>query len=308
MSKLLYPRAIAYFPQSAPKGDGDFTLNKQQSLISQLLRIESQHLTGCIKMQSERLQSRAAVLIIHGRVFGCVYGSRRIQNQIFGAEALSYMLADVPARDTIIESFAMAPELALAAAAMFHGGKFKASHSGEPVKALQLCLDLLAKTEGPGSIVVLDDDQKPAMVLYADLGDLIGVNCLGREKTALGAVKDKKSLMQYLTANPQSNLLVNSLAFTHYDRKDMTFSLTRLSKPSMPVFDRCAQAQKIEPEEKNLEEIDRLIAAQMIQPTEKPKPSTLGLFLSSRRNIATKLNLGIAHSHPYRIDPACKLA
>ena len=163
-------------------------------MISQLLRIESQHLTGCIKMQSERLQSRAAVLIIHGRVFGCVYGSRRIQNQVFGAEALSFMLADVPAHDALIESFAMAPEMAYAAAAMFHGGRFKASHKGEPVKALQLCLDLLAKTEGPGSIVVLDKEQKPAMVLYADLGDLIGVNCLGREKTALGAVKDKKIL------------------------------------------------------------------------------------------------------------------
>jgi hypothetical protein len=296
-------RAVDYFPNREALGAQcrDLTINTKQSLLAQFLRIEANNESCCIKIESEKRKSRAAVLIARGQVIGCVYGSLALPQQIFGQEAFAHLVADLSARDVAVSSFYIPENIALAAAAMFHGGKFVATHVNKPVMALEVCIDLIDKSQGPGSVVVLDEKEDPVYLLYVSQGKLVSVNALAKNAPRDRKVKDKESLVKYLEAHPTSQLMANSVSFRHYNLSDdLTFGLNPLKNYTSYK----EQSQSFNPNTKG-SELGTLLAAQRLKPIDSFETAGYSRWISApRRNTATKLNMGIAVAHPYRIDPA----
>jgi hypothetical protein len=257
--------------------------------MPQLLRIEANKLSGCIKMQSSARKSRSGILIFRGRIIACVYRCKSNPDNVFGPQAYEKILAEISAM-TDICSYALPDALVLAAASMFHGGTVNISHKDDPMSALDLCLHLMEKSQEPGSIAILDETSSPVCILYISRGKVIGVNALPAEI----AVKGDSSLQKYFRRHPKSQVLANSRKFTHcVSAAALTFSSLGMGRPK-PVA--C-------PKRSDFDDLSMLVPLNALRPVENSNEPRSDRFIPSRRNTAEKLNLNLDVNSPYLIDP-----
>ena len=101
-------RAINYFPSSSlsPKSKVKLAFSNEKPILPQLISIEAAKVSGCIKMESERFKSRAAVLIYKGRVIACVYGSKAHPEQLFGTAGYVAMMSEISSVHSDVSSYA----------------------------------------------------------------------------------------------------------------------------------------------------------------------------------------------------------
>lgn len=304
-------RAINYFPGSALSPDTwvRLSLSNKQALLPQLINIEAEKLSGCVKMESQRFRSRSAVLIYRGRVIACVYGSKKVPQQIFGPEAYACIMSEISSVHVELTSYILQDEVVLSAASMFHGGIFNGSHSDDPVRALSNCMQFIQDLAVPGSIAVVDKGGDPVCLLYVAGGSLLGINSLNTY------VKDTdiKSLWQYLQKNPESQVMANSIVTDNNSIIGLTFSLLGQSSQRSVTGESTASlgtssgagivnaVGTVSYTDLAAVRAANLVSIYSIRPVERPQEVLQDRFVSFRDHNAKRMKLAAGQDNAYDI-------
>lgn len=271
-------RAISYFPGSglSPKSKLKLSLNNEQPILPQLLKIEAAKLSGCVKMESSRYKSRSAALLYRGRVIACVYGSKANPEQIFGMQAYSAMMSEISSVNSKVVSYALDDKVVLSAASMFHGQVFNASAGKDAKVSLKSCLQFIEDNVAPGSVAVADQSGKPVCFLYLSGGSLLGINSLNSSVNE----KDIRSVLQYLNKSPQSRIMSNSFAPEQDFESALTFSMLGQSNHSSASV--CSDTELAA-----LRNSAKLAGTYSLRPIEAPQEVRLDRFIN-QRDLAAK--------------------
>jgi len=127
-----------------------------REFVRQLLFIENNEQTCCIKMSSERFLSRSALLIFRGRLIGSIYGNRKNTQQLFGAAARQCIFRDLSDLDSNICCYKLSEKYALSVASLFEGAVFSVASWVHPEVALTRAHYFLLKNGKPGLIAMSD--------------------------------------------------------------------------------------------------------------------------------------------------------
>lgn len=77
--------------------------------------------TGCVKASSEERKSRSAMLLYRGRVVGCIYGSKSMNDPQPTEGSLMLMMQDLALPETTVTVYDLPAEVALPMSALFLG-------------------------------------------------------------------------------------------------------------------------------------------------------------------------------------------
>lgn len=284
-------RAINFFPGRglSPKTRANLTLSNKQPILPQLISIEAQKLSGCIKMESNRFKSRSAALIYRGRVIACVYGSKARPEQVFGPEAYSLMMSEISSVNSEVTSYALTEEVVLSAASMFHGGVFNASPDQDNMESLSGCMQFIHDLAAPGSIAVADQGGNPVCFLYLSGGSLLGINSLN------SAVKEKdmRSVRQYLQKNAQSQIMANSMVTENTSIDRLTFSMLGKSAQRPPAPEGAGRTGVCSVTElAAVRDAANLVGTYSVRPVEAPREVRSDRFISQRDLSAKQTKIG----------------
>ncbi len=124
-------RAFGLFPQPKERKPERIDLSNNVNYSMFLVGLEGQEETTCVRLISPQRKVRAAMLILRGRVLGCVYG-RDNEGQCLGQEGYQKMTAEMLAGQVIVDAYKIDDKTAIAASAMFHGETFAAPSTMKP--------------------------------------------------------------------------------------------------------------------------------------------------------------------------------
>jgi hypothetical protein len=284
---ITYKRAINYFPSQSlsPKAKNPLTISQRMPLLPQLINIEAQKLSGCVKTESSRFKSRSAMLLYKGQVIASVYGSKKNPEQLFGPEAYTMILNELGSVHVDLSSYILQDEVVLSAASMFHGQVFNPKESGSAVAALSECLDYIDSFAGPASIAVVDKDGNAVCLLYVFGHGVLGINSLN----SLVSEKDINSLWQYLKKHPESQIMANSIIADNVSVLGLTFSLMGHNRKHS------APASVCDPEVANL------VAKYSFKPTDRAPGVQVDRFISTTDKIAKKPKVALGYATSYEI-------
>lgn len=144
----------------------------QQLLIS----MEGKQSTCCLKVISPKRKSRSALLTFRGKALGCIYGRKEMESQLIGQAAFNDFLDDLSNSDSIVDTYILPEELALASAALFHGEVFHQPADLTALQTFDFVFGHLVETELPGCIVVKHADATGVIAfIYMFGGRVVGV-------------------------------------------------------------------------------------------------------------------------------------
>jgi hypothetical protein len=319
-------RAVSLFPgESFAEESTHFELTNRSTVRQQLLNVEAQHLTCCVKIDSPKFKSRSALLIVQGRVLACVYGSLTVPQQVFGRNAYHQLMTEITHMGNVFDSYVLNDRLVLAAGSMFHGELFNATRDRSPVNALKFVIEQFETCETPGSVALIDEFERPVCLIYFSNHEILGLYSFLDEIK----VQDMNTLVDYLKSHPRTKVMASMLNLADYNLlRDLTFSLSGLSteqlivKASEPLVQlegeefeqtQFIQSQfgqtrfgQVEDGEFSQNQLDaaRLILMKTIKPRNQPEAVRTDRFISSGRpNAAPRLNQTINVNNPFRIDP-----
>ncbi len=279
-------RAINYFPSSglSPKSKVKLDFSNELPVLPQLISIEAAKLSGCIKMESKRFKSRAAVLIYKGQVIACVYGSKAHPEQLFGADGYVAMMSEISSVHSDVSSYILDEKVVLSAASMFHGEVFDTAPEQEPKLSLSGCMKFIEELSAPGSIAVADNSGQPVCLLYLSGGSLLGINSLHSSVRE----KDIRSVWQYLKNNPQSKILANSFAPEDDSVNVFTFSMLSQSAQRPAAQSRVGVCSVTElAAVRNAANLANLVGAYSVKPVDAAREVRSDRFIS-QRNLSAK--------------------
>ncbi|MGH9550601.1 MAG: hypothetical protein ACRD3W_14575 [Terriglobales bacterium] len=190
-----------------------------------LLTIEGKQGTCCVRVTSPTNKSRAAILILRGRVLGCLYGSKNMTQQAFGQDALRYTLADMASPDTLAEVYILTEEIALAAASLFHSKVMPVGKTDEPMDLLERAINGLLRTRAPGCVVISDSNRHALCMIYVCGGSIAGIYSFCE-----GWLDPSFEMAELcLASTPDPKVSACALTATNmHDVYQLTFSLTGL--------------------------------------------------------------------------------
>jgi hypothetical protein len=289
-------RAVSLFPgESFAESSTHLSLDNKTTVRQQLLTVEAQHLTGCVKIDSPKFKSRSALLIVQGRVLACVYGSLKVPQQVFGKSAYQELMSEITHAGNIFDSYVLDDRLVLAAGSMFHGELFNATRGRTPIEGLRFVVEQFEACETPGSVALVDELERPVCLLYFSNSQIIGLYSFLEEIK----VQDMNTLVDYLKSHPRTKVMASMLNLADYNLlRDLTFSLSGLNHEEQAVR---------APDKYTKEQLDaaRLILMNTIKPRNQPEAVRGDRFISmGRPNSAPKLNQTIHINNPFRIDPS----
>jgi hypothetical protein len=299
-------RAINYFPGKslAPDTWIRLALCNRQPLLPQLIGIEAEKLSGCVKIESQRFKSRSAVLIYRGRVIACVYGSKKVPQQLFGPEGYACIMSEISSVHVDVSSYVLNDEVVLSAASMFHGGIFNASHKEDPVRALSNCMQFIEDLAAPGSIAVVDQAGDPVCLLYVSGGSLLGINSLNSNV----AEKDIRTLWQYLQKNPEAKVMANSIVTDNNSVIGLTFSLLGHPVNRSAAGDSTTGSSLSGCSSGSISRVpgnadySNLVAMYSVRPVERPLEVRSDRFISRRDVGAKRMKLAAGQNMAFDID------
>ncbi len=321
-------RAVSLFPgESFAEQSTHFALTNRSTVRQQLLNVEAQHLTCCVKIDSPKFKSRSALLIVQGRVLACVYGSLKIPQQVFGKGAYQQLMTEITHMGNVFDSYLLNDRLVLAAGSMFHGELFNATRDRSPVNALKFVIEQFETCETPGSVALIDEVERPVCLIYFSNREILGLYSFLDEIK----VQDMNTLVQYLKSHPSTKVVASMLNLADYNLlRDLTFSLSGLNSekqliktPEQTVNEPLAVGefetsqygqtelgqtyfgQSGEGEfTRNQLDAARLILMKTIKPRNPIEAVRTDRFISGGRpNSAPRLNQTIHANNPFRIDP-----
>ncbi|PWT97901.1 MAG: hypothetical protein C5B53_07415 [Candidatus Melainabacteria bacterium] len=205
-----------------------FDLAKYQQVV---LSVEGNQTTCGLKFASASRKFRSAVLIFRGRVLGCIFGSKRYPQQLFGRVAYDQLLAEM-SNDCLIEAHPLDESLALAAGSMFHSEFIKLPSDTTLLNAFTSAYIQLVQDGRPGNIIVNDLTGLPIVTVYLFNREVVGVYSQrngwrsSSYETALGCLRNldhARVFASRLTAQDIQEVL------------PLTFALSSLGERKLPV-------------------------------------------------------------------------
>lgn len=293
-------RAINYFPgrNLSPNARAKLALCNEQPILPQLLSIEAEKLSGCIKMESKRSKSRAAVLIYRGRVIACIYGSKAQPDQLFGPEAYALMMSEMSSVHSEVKSYALDEKVVLSAASMFHGEVFNAAPDQDPKESLSGCLKFIEELSAPGSIAVADEAGKPVCFIYLSGGKVLGINSLNP------SVKDRDahSVWQYLQKHPKSQIMANSVDAKDESVANLTFSMLGKSTPRPSTQETASRTGVCSVTDlAAVRNAANLVGVYAVRPTEAGREVRTDRFIKQKDLSAKQMKVGSNFKSTYEI-------
>jgi len=217
-------RAFGLFPQPKESKPVRIDLSNQVNYQKFLVDLEGQEETTCVRLISPPRKVRAALLILRGRVLGCVYG-RDGEDQLLGQEAYTRMTAEMLQNDIIVDAYKVDDKTAIAASSMFHGELFSAPSTMRPTEVFHFSLTHLLDTKMPGTILISEMDATKA-VLYTFKGKIHGLFSFqdGWLEPTIAKAEDILSHSSNLAVQASKLLCANI-----FELKQFTFSMTGLN-------------------------------------------------------------------------------
>ncbi len=169
-------RAVGLVPFPMKSSQREISEAKKVRYQQLLISIEGKQSTCCIKVVSPKRKSRSAILVFRGRVLGCVYGRKDLDTQILGADAFQPFIDDLSLQDSLVDTYILPEDLALAAASLFHGEVFHQPANLSAGETFEYVHRNLSCTGMPGCVVIkrLGSDEVLAFV-YMFGGKVAGV-------------------------------------------------------------------------------------------------------------------------------------
>ncbi|HEY9759659.1 MAG TPA: hypothetical protein V6C97_31155 [Oculatellaceae cyanobacterium] len=167
-------RTLGLLPMPQSRYGHEITETDTLRLQMLLLSIESKKISCCLRVFSESTKSRSAVLIYRGRLIGCVYGKRG-EEQHFGKQAFNKIMDDLVSQGNLLDTYKLTDELALAAAALFHGGLNQVFNGAPASEIYPKCARMVANNKRTGCIVCKDNGEGAISITYLFEGAIVGV-------------------------------------------------------------------------------------------------------------------------------------
>ncbi|MBZ0189013.1 MAG: hypothetical protein K8F91_22400 [Candidatus Obscuribacterales bacterium] len=145
--------------------------------LAQLLSdLETSKFTGSIKAESEKVLSRSAALVFDGRVVGCIYGRRSLQEAHLGDRALEFMLEDLQLDGTTMQIYELPREIVLSMSALFIGCPVdeKIARQQEASDFAQSVVDSLSNSLETACIALSTDERQSQCLAFLYKGEKHG--------------------------------------------------------------------------------------------------------------------------------------
>lgn len=222
-------RAVGLIP--APIGDAaNREISEARKLRYQqlLISIEGKQSTCCLKVYSPKRKSRSALLVFRGRVLGCIYGRKDLESQLIGYDAFDQFQDDLSVPESIVDTYILPEELALAAGSLFHGDVYHQPADAFSLQTFQFVHKNLVKTQMPGCVVIkrMGSDEVLSFI-YMFGGRMVGIFSF-----ADGWLENTYEKAAELIDGPTSTIVsaskldANNVEEVH----DLTFSLTGIDR------------------------------------------------------------------------------
>lgn len=140
-----------------------------------LLSIEAKQETVCLRIDSELTKSRSGILIFRGRVLGCVYRNRGLDQYLFGEAAYRNAISDLAGPERSLEGYHLQEDLAIATASLFHGHVLEVPEQAAATEIFDLTYGYLVESKLPGCIVLSSADEQTVYMIYLFEGRTIGI-------------------------------------------------------------------------------------------------------------------------------------
>ena len=220
-------RAISLVPMPPLKERHEIALSASLRYRQLLLSLEAKQSTCCLRIISPVKKSRSAILIYRGKVIGCVYGSKREEQQIFGQVAHQHAVDDLAQPKSIIDAYVLTEEIVLSAASLFHGICMHVP-AGKPASQVYLeAVQRILENNSVGCVVISDNEGIALCMVYLFAGRIVGVYSF-----AEGWLESTfQSGLSLLHAHQGSQVMVSCLdAANESEAVQLCFSLTGLSE------------------------------------------------------------------------------
>lgn len=223
-------RAVGLIP--APIGESAREISEARKLRYQqlLISIEGKQSTCCLKIYSPKRKSRSALLAFRGRVLGCIYGRKELESQLMGYDAFEQFQDDISVPESIVDTYILPEELALAAGSLFHGEVYHQPSDATAIQTFQFVYKNLVKTQMPGCIVLkrMGSDEVVSFI-YMFGGRMVGIYSFA-DGWLESSYQQAAELIEgrITTIVSASKLNANNVEEVH----DLTFSLTGIDRGS----------------------------------------------------------------------------
>jgi hypothetical protein len=168
-------RATALLPPPSNAEQEKIDLTGHADFRKLFLAIEAKQQTGCLRIESEQERSRSGILIFRGRVLGCVYRNKRLDEYLFGEAAYRSALRDLAGSGRIVDGYLLPEDLATATAALFHGHVLEAPRKASATEIFEQSCGYLVESKMSGCIVLSSQDEKSICMVYLYRGRIIGI-------------------------------------------------------------------------------------------------------------------------------------
>jgi hypothetical protein len=272
-------RAFGLFPQPKDNKPARVDLSNQVNYSKFLVDLEGQEETTCVRLISPGRKVRAAMLILRGRVLGCVFG-RDGDDQMLGQDAYTHMTAEMLLGDILVDAYKIDDKTAIAASSMFHGELFSAPSTMKSAEVFHFSLKHLLDSKMPGTILINEHDATKA-VLYTFKGKIHGLFSFQDGWLEPTIEEAEKVLLNSSNYSVQASKL---LCANIFELKEFTFSMTGLGEGVKEV--RHFQASGFDPAElanldkKNKDSLGKALSESKEhrdQAKAPPKPWKLGM-------------------------------
>ncbi|HEY9787778.1 MAG TPA: hypothetical protein V6D17_20495 [Candidatus Obscuribacterales bacterium] len=168
-------RAIGLFPTPRNRAIHDVSQSHSLRYHQLLISIEGNHQTCCLRIVSPAHKSRSAIMVFRGRVLGCMYGRKGMQQQLFGQQALEQAMSDLAHPESILDAYLLPEDLVLAAGGLFHGSAIDCPATMSAEQVFESSCEMLMRSNMPGCVVVNDYRNLAVCMVYVFGGRIVGV-------------------------------------------------------------------------------------------------------------------------------------
>jgi len=226
-------RATALLPPPRNPKIDKIELSEYSDHRKLLLSIEAKQQTACLRIDSEQEKSRSGVLIFRGRVLGCVYRNRGLDQYLFGEAAYRSAISDLASSERVVEGYVLKEELAITTASLFHGHVLEVPDQAKATEVFELTYGYLIESQMPGCIVLSSSDEQSVFMVYLFEGRIIGVYSVQDGWLESSIERIKTHLKANRLAKAQACILG---AKTLLEILKFTFSLSGLADRSVEAW------------------------------------------------------------------------
>jgi hypothetical protein len=226
-------RAVGLVPFPTPSAQREIAEAKKVRYQQLLISIEGKQSTCCLKVVSPKKKSRSALLCFRGRALGCIYGRKDMDSQMLGFDAFAPFLDDISIPDSIVDTYILPEDLALAASSLFHGDVFNQPSNKNAIDTLHYVHHNLFSSQMPGCIVLKRAGTEEVLAfIYMFGGKVTGVFTF-----ANGWLQASfEQALELVQTNVQVMVSASKLNACNVEEVfDLSFSLTGMDGPSTYV-------------------------------------------------------------------------